>query len=156
MPEGASIDTFELRVSIASVVDDGPFSSFPGVDRYIAVIDGPGMDLDVDGAHVSLDPGVLVRFSGDASTTGRLRGGPVRDLNLMVRRPSTVTATFGDVRGITATEPTVLWVAEGALGPLRAGDAAWLEPGDRLAGSARTLLVARFEPARSQDREHLT
>ncbi|MFN9927385.1 MAG: HutD family protein, partial [Phenylobacterium sp.] len=34
-PPGASFDDFVWRVSMAEVHQDGPFSSFPGVDRIL-------------------------------------------------------------------------------------------------------------------------
>ena len=75
------------RVSLAEVAQDGPFSIFPATDRVIAVIDGEGMDLvSPDGATIALDPFQAVRLSGDDPLSGRLRHGPVRDLNVMVLR----------------------------------------------------------------------
>ena len=75
------------RVSLAEVAQDGPFSIFPETDRVIAVIDGAGMDLvSPDGATVALEPFQAVRLSGDDPLFGRLRHGPVRDLNVMVLR----------------------------------------------------------------------
>lgn len=75
------------RVSLAEVARDGPFSIFPATDRVIAVIDGPGMDLiGPDGARLALEPFVPVRFAGEEALDGRLRGGAVRDLNVMVLR----------------------------------------------------------------------
>lgn len=75
------------RVSLAEVAGDGPFSIFPETDRVIAVIDGAGMDLvSPDGATTALEPFQPVRFSGDVPLSGRLRRGPVRDLNVMVLR----------------------------------------------------------------------
>ena len=75
------------RVSLAEVAQDGPFSIFPATDRVIAVIDGAGMDLiSPDGATVALEPFQAVRISGDEPLSGRLRHGPVRDLNVMVLR----------------------------------------------------------------------
>jgi hypothetical protein len=75
------------RVSLAEVAQDGPFSIFPATDRVIAVIDGEGMDLvSPDGATIALDPFQAVRLSGDDPLFGRLRHGPVRDLNVMVLR----------------------------------------------------------------------
>jgi environmental stress-induced protein Ves len=75
------------RVSLAEVAQDGPFSIFPETDRVIAVIDGAGMDLvSPDGATVALEPFQAVRLSGDEPLSGRLRRGPVRDLNVMVLR----------------------------------------------------------------------
>ena len=37
--------TWQVRVSVADVVADGPFSAFPGVSRWFAVIDGEGVAL---------------------------------------------------------------------------------------------------------------
>jgi hypothetical protein len=75
------------RISLAEVAQDGPFSIFPDTDRVIAVIDGAGMDLvRPDGSILPLDPLQPVRFAGEEPLTGRLRRGPVRDLNAMVRR----------------------------------------------------------------------
>ena len=75
------------RFSIAEVAQDGPFSLFPETDRIIAVIAGEGMDLlGPDGGVTALEPFQAVRISGDAALSGRLRGGPVRDLNIMTAR----------------------------------------------------------------------
>jgi len=75
------------RVSLAEVAADGPFSIFPQTDRVIAVIEGAGMDLlRPDGTTLALEPFVPVAFAGEEPLDGRLRGGPVRDLNVMVRR----------------------------------------------------------------------
>ncbi len=84
-PEGV-ID-FDWRVSIATVSADGPFSTFPGFERHIMVLEGNGMTLEVENAGTvdlaSLRP---YSFSGDSRVDGRLRSGPVKDFNLMVRR----------------------------------------------------------------------
>jgi environmental stress-induced protein Ves len=79
---------FDWRVSIAEIESDGAFSTFPGCDRYIALLDGPGMELQFDAAEpVRLDHRLrFVRFEGEAKTFGRLLGGAVRDFNVMVRR----------------------------------------------------------------------
>ena len=75
------------RISIAEVEEDGPFSTFPGTDRVMAVIAGKGMDLhDPEGAVFALEPYHPVRISGDDRLHGRLRGGPVRNLNVMTAR----------------------------------------------------------------------
>ena len=76
------------RLSIADVASDGPFSEFPGVDRWIMVIEGSGMVLDISGMGARridrpLDP---LFFSGDAKTDCRLIDGPIRDFNFMIAR----------------------------------------------------------------------
>ena len=85
-PEGADLDTFDWRVSLADVDAGGPFSTFPGIDRVLMVIDGPGMALLVDGRFVPLGPLDPLTFDGAADTSCTLTGGPTRDLNLMTRR----------------------------------------------------------------------
>lgn len=78
--------TWRVRVSVADVVADGPFSSFPEVARWFAVIDGEGVVLSVDGVeHSCSTAGEPLAFSGDADTRSRLIDGPTRDLNLMLR-----------------------------------------------------------------------
>ncbi len=84
-PPGAGY-AFDWRISLARVVADGPFSSFPGVDRTLTVLEG-AMRLSVAGRPpVVLDPSAApYSFAGDAACTAELVA-PVLDLNLMVRR----------------------------------------------------------------------
>ena len=78
---------FNWRVSIATVNEDGPFSTFNGYERHIMVLSGAGMTLDVEGrGKFSLGPLNPFTFSGDAEVNGSLLSGPVLDFNLMVRR----------------------------------------------------------------------
>ncbi|HKP22990.1 MAG TPA: HutD family protein [Dongiaceae bacterium] len=86
--KAASLDGEMLwRLSIADVASDGPFSAFPGIDRFIMVIEGKGMELTVDGRLQRLDDLFEpFAFSGDAKTDCRLIAGPIRDFNLMVGR----------------------------------------------------------------------
>ena len=44
-PDGAGIDAFDWRVSMAVVAADGPFSEFPGIDRTLSILDGSGLIL---------------------------------------------------------------------------------------------------------------
>ncbi|WP_406859393.1 HutD family protein [Streptomyces sp. HUAS MG47] len=86
-PADAGLEDFVWRVSLADVAAGGPFSSFPGVDRIITVVDGPGMELTVDGVPHTVD--ALYEpfaFPGDADTDCRLLGGPLVDFNVMTRR----------------------------------------------------------------------
>jgi hypothetical protein len=85
-PEGSGFDTFGWRISMADVASDGPFSVFPGIDRTLIVVEGEGIELDVEGVAYPLDKASpKLSFSGDDSTTGRLLSGPIRDLNVMTR-----------------------------------------------------------------------
>lgn len=95
------------RFSIAEVARDGPFSLFPETDRIVAVIDGAGMDLlGPDGGVTALEPFRAVRIAGEAVLSGRLRGGPVRDLNVMTARGQ-FTATLAFWRGPRRAAPEV-------------------------------------------------
>jgi len=66
--------SFEWRISIAEVSHAGPFSTFPGVDRIITVIEGEGMDLVIDGVEHVLGLHEPLSFDG-GSQTGLLAAG---------------------------------------------------------------------------------
>jgi environmental stress-induced protein Ves len=87
-PEGASMDDFGWRVSLATVAVDGPFSRFAGVDRTLAVARGQGMVLAVEGrGEIALGVASLpLAFPGDVAVDARLIGGPTVDFNAMTRR----------------------------------------------------------------------
>lgn len=84
-------ENWEWRLSVADIEQGGPFSVFADVDRTIALLQGSGFVLTVE----DLPPVTIERpyepfdFRGDQPTTCSLLGGPVQDLNLMVRRSST-------------------------------------------------------------------
>ena len=73
------------RLSRAAVVADGEFSLFPGLDRNLTVIDGPGFDLVGPGRLAArlLQP---VEFAGDVPIRAEGVVAPCEDFNVMVRR----------------------------------------------------------------------
>jgi uncharacterized protein len=80
-------ENFDWRISVADVVEAGPFSRFPGYERHIVVIEGQGMDLiSPNGSKTRLNIMTPHVFSGDDDVRGELPFGPARDLNLIVRR----------------------------------------------------------------------
>lgn len=86
-PSGTTFDDFEWRVSIATIVADGPFSAFPGVDRTIMLLAGDGVRLQCPGLDHVLDAvGEPFAFSGDRAIDSTLLGGESTDLNVMTRR----------------------------------------------------------------------
>lgn len=87
-PEGASVDTFDWRISMAPVVSDGPFSVFPDIDRTLSILTGDGMMLSVEGMMPTIlgRKSVPFSFAGDAKTEAVLQAGPITDLNVMTRR----------------------------------------------------------------------
>ena len=95
MPSAAGTADFLWRVSVAEIARDGPFSAFPGVDRQILLLAGPGvrlrsaetpppMDNLMD--HLLNEPLVPFAFAGEAAISASLLGGPSQDLNVMTRR----------------------------------------------------------------------
>ncbi|CDR18206.1 HutD family protein [Streptomyces iranensis] len=85
-PVGSGLPDFDWRVSIADVGAEGPFSPFPGVDRVIMLVDGPGMWLTIDGTEHRLGPFAPFAFSGHSTVSCRLSHGPTRDVNVMTRQ----------------------------------------------------------------------
>lgn len=76
-----------LRISLACIEKNGPFSAFPEVERWFAVVEGAGVRLGFPNgeALVSLgDP--PIRFDGGDAPDCYLVDGPTQDLNLMIRR----------------------------------------------------------------------
>lgn len=76
------------RVSIAEIERDGPFSHFPGVDRVLMLLDGSGIELDVDAlpAQRLSRRFAQLAFPGEAAVQCRPLAGPTRDFNVMTRR----------------------------------------------------------------------
>ena len=84
-----SATPWQLRLSVADIAADGPFSVFAGVQRWFAVLQGAGVALTIDGhTHRQLLGYAPLCFDGAASTDCRLLDGPTQDLNLMLRQCS--------------------------------------------------------------------
>ena len=83
-------EAWQIRVAVADIVADGPFSEFAGVERWFTVLDGSGVELTVTDAP-SPSVNLLVCgskplcFDGGLPTRCRLLDGSVRALNLMLR-----------------------------------------------------------------------
>jgi environmental stress-induced protein Ves len=83
-PGAAAASDWQLRISLADVRSDGPFSVFPGVQRWFSVIDGAGVRLSLSGTDHLLQPGhEPLSFSGELPVNCVLVDGPTTDLNLM-------------------------------------------------------------------------
>ena len=103
-------DDWRWRLSLADVVEDGPFSVLPGVDRWIAVARGGRMELRAGAPDGFLrtvldDTGGALAFSGDGDTSCRVFDGPLVDVNLMLRRGTASGAL--DVYELGPGEPWV-------------------------------------------------
>ncbi len=76
-----------LRLSMATVGEDGPFSIFPGIDRNLTVISGPGFNLVGDGLALTCAPLAPVAFPGDIAVVATgTHNQPSDDFNVMTGR----------------------------------------------------------------------
>ncbi|CAG4901877.1 HutD/Ves family protein [Paraburkholderia gardini] len=119
-PEGAALDTFVWRVSVADVAQPGPFSRFAGIDRTLVLLSGAGMLLDdAEGhTHALTQPLDIARFTGEASIDARLVDGATRDFNLMVRRGAAtgdVEVWRGESQHTLAADVVLLFCAAGPV-----------------------------------------
>ena len=140
---------WRLRVSVADIERDGPFSPFPDTERWFAVVDGVGVELMLPDGSVSVGRGdAPLQFDGEAAPSCRLLHGPTRDLNLMHRRGSGVAA-MQNARAGSSLEGSLAWralyAADDALvdldehtEPLAAGTLLWSDAGDALCWRLRS------------------
>jgi environmental stress-induced protein Ves len=140
-PKAASAQdgAWDWRVSIAEVSKAGAFSTFPGMDRVLTVIDGELLLLTVDGAEHPLEKYRPFRFSGEADTASALPTGDIRDLNVITRNG----AFKGYTSIIELSKKRAHPVFEGQLGILLQGQAT-VSPGT--AGDASADGSAPVEP----------
>lgn len=79
-------DDWRVRVSVAQVAASGPFSAYPGVARWFAVLSGGGVTLRVEGReHALTKESQPFSFDGGSATDCELAAGPTEDFNLMLR-----------------------------------------------------------------------
>lgn len=84
-PPGAA--DWQLRLSVADIEVDGPFSAFAGVQRHFVVLKGAGVWLGEGDTLRRLTPeDEPFCFAGEDAPACRLIDGPTLDLNLMLRR----------------------------------------------------------------------
>ena len=75
------------RLSFADVPARAPFSSFPGIDRHIAVLEGDGLLLGRGAERIDVPrEGAAFPFAGEDAIVGEPQGAGVRDANLMLDR----------------------------------------------------------------------
>lgn len=76
-----------VQISVADILQDGPFSLYAGIDRWFVVLQGSGVELSWEHAVRRLHAGhSVLRFDGRDAPLCRLVGGPVAALNVLHRR----------------------------------------------------------------------
>ena len=157
-PADAGLDDFHWRVSVARMVEDTSFSTLPGIDRTLVVVDGAGIDLAIG----SEEPRRLgpfsepFRFRGDVPTSGHLVDGPVSNFNVMTNRQSedhhVERVVVSGTAALLTTGVTIIY----AIHALVANESG-LAPGDtaivsgppicvHLKGNEANAIVARIVP----------
>jgi environmental stress-induced protein Ves len=85
LPADSAAD-WTLRISVADIDADGPFSPFPGITRWFAVLAGTGVRLSFPDRVLNVAPHDLpLCFDGADAPGCALLDGATRDLNVMVR-----------------------------------------------------------------------
>ena len=119
-PPEADFDEFDWRISLATITEDGEFSVFPEVDRTLALVEGHGATLDIDGESQVLlcqdEP--VAAFDGESRVRAKLNRGPTTDFNVMTRRERChhvfgVRRLVGGSRFVPRGDVSVLFLAEG-------------------------------------------
>lgn len=126
-----------LRISVARIDANGPFSAYPGIERWFAVVGGEGVVLRFAARRAMLSAGSEpLRFDGAAAPVCELLDGPTQDLNLMVRSDAgrgamSLVAADQDwtssaaVRAVYTAEAATLQVDGSEPLPLPSGTLAW-------------------------------
>jgi environmental stress-induced protein Ves len=127
--ELAVADDGAWRISLVVVDRGGPVPASAGRHRVLTVVEGPVLDLAVDGdAHV-VEPQRPFAVSGDATVVASVPEGPVRVLDVVVD-PAVVSPFV-----------TVLELGRSSTLPLAADQAAYVVTGER----SGTLVVGPGE-----------
>ena len=142
---------WRLRISLADIESDGPFSAFPGVQRWFAVIEGAGVALALAAGERRLTTASdALSFDGAEAPGCKLIDGPTRDLNLMLREGAR-GCMIRAVSNVTWSEPwpwracftsgAARWSADG-------GEAIDLGPNTLLSGlGSRPCKLVAADPA---------
>lgn len=159
-PPGATLDDFEWRISTATIERDGPFSSFPGIDRTLTLLDGKRVELQIDGGVSQLltPSAPTLRFAGENGVEAVVPDGAITDFNVMTRRSHcrhrferlrlTGAQPLARGRGERGGDETMVFLAEGDALRCRAdrGEAILLGRRDCLILEAADPVDWRFEP----------
>lgn len=124
---------WQLRISRADITANGPFSAFPGVTRWFAVLQGKGVVLSLDSRrHTVVADGPALCFDGALAPECALCDGPTQDLNLM---------SIGGNAIMAPVQPGTPWSGPWAMRGLYTPVAGlWRDADQALSIGAHTLL----------------
>lgn len=137
-PAAADGHGWHLRVSVARIAQDGPFSAYPGVTRHFGVLAGAGVGLSFGERLLELTPkSEPLAFDGEAAPGCRLLGGATDDFNFMAQadagrshlqraEPGRAWQPHARWRGLYTHEAALLEHAGNAW-PLEAGTLLWTD-----------------------------
>ena len=91
--DGGTLNDFDWRLSIASVITDGEFSNFFGYQRNLVLIEGNGLTLDHQNDAVDKLTNILdiAKFDGGCRTLGKLSNGSIKDFNIITNKETVNT-----------------------------------------------------------------
>ena len=78
-------EPFKLRLSVAKVSQDGPFSIYPEHDRVLLLLEG-SLQLFKTNGNYTLDTFEPFYFSGEEVITSKLLKGESKDFNIMFKK----------------------------------------------------------------------
>jgi len=86
--EGGTLEKFDWRLSMATVVEDGEFSNFSGYERNLVLIEGNGLTLTHDIIHTDRLTKLLdfATFDGGSKTQAQILNGSIKDFNIMTAK----------------------------------------------------------------------
>ncbi|WP_158442393.1 HutD/Ves family protein [Paracoccus aminophilus] len=151
-PPDATREAFSIRISRAPITTRGVFSSFPGADRAITLIEGQGLALEFDEIRQELAPLAPFLFDTGRAPIGDPLAGPVRVFNVMAKRAewrltgaalaAPGTAFAADLSVIFALEPQGITTATGRF-DLAAQDTLVTPEAGQVEGRALIVSLAR-------------
>ena len=103
---------WKIRISVAKVEQEGPFSELPGTRRMLVPLDAPMMLRFPDGSERRGARFDVLRFDGSPAPVGALPEGATRDFNLMLRGDAhgeVLARTLVDSMMLPA-EPRIRWL----------------------------------------------
>ncbi|MGB0799790.1 MAG: HutD family protein [Planktomarina sp.] len=86
LPDGCDHTSFDLRFALSPIIEAGVFSTFPGADRVITLVEGQGLDLRFETHCEHLMPLQCLHFDTGLAPIGTPSQGGVAVINVMAKR----------------------------------------------------------------------